>query len=64
MTAKSTLTRRSVLRGATAMGAAALAAALFRRDQIAGDTVIVTISGGNVDADVFQRALTDYGDLT
>ncbi|MEB8386859.1 threonine/serine dehydratase [Rhodobacteraceae bacterium KMM 6894] len=45
-------------------GAAALAAALFRTDQIEGDTVIVTISGGNVDADVFQRALSSYGDLT
>lgn len=44
-------------------GAVALAAALFRTDQIEGDTVIVTISGGNVDAEVFQRALTDHGDL-
>lgn len=38
-------------------GAAALAAALFRADQIEGDDVIVTISGGNVDAPMFQRAL-------
>jgi threonine dehydratase len=38
-------------------GAAALAAALFRRDEIEGDDVIVTISGGNVDADMFARAL-------
>ncbi|SFS66601.1 threonine dehydratase [Sulfitobacter marinus] len=38
-------------------GAIALAAALFRRDQIEGDDVIVTISGGNVDADMFARAL-------
>lgn len=38
-------------------GAVALAAALFHGDQIAGDDVIVTISGGNVDVDVFQRAL-------
>ena len=38
-------------------GAVALAAALFRRDQIQGDDVIVTISGGNVDADMFIRAL-------
>lgn len=38
-------------------GAIALAAALFRRDQIEGDDVIVTISGGNVDADMFTRAL-------
>ena len=38
-------------------GAVALAAALFRGDQIDGDTVICTISGGNVDAPVFARAL-------
>ncbi|KAJ02967.1 threonine/serine dehydratase [Sulfitobacter mediterraneus] len=38
-------------------GAAALAAALFRSDQIEGDDVIVTISGGNVDAAMFIRAL-------
>lgn len=38
-------------------GAAALAAALFRKDQIESDAVIVTISGGNVDAEVFARAL-------
>lgn len=38
-------------------GAAALAAALFRTDQIEGDDVIVTISGGNVDAPMFARAL-------
>ncbi|MBM1633800.1 threonine/serine dehydratase [Sulfitobacter mediterraneus] len=38
-------------------GAAALAAALFRRDEIEGDDVIVTISGGNVDAAMFIRAL-------
>jgi threonine dehydratase len=38
-------------------GAAALAAALFRCDEIEGDDVIVTISGGNVDADMFARAL-------
>ena len=38
-------------------GAAALAAALFRPDQIEGQDVIVTISGGNVDPDMFQRAL-------
>ena len=38
-------------------GAVALAAALFRRDQIAGDTVIATVSGGNVDAALFQTAL-------
>ncbi|WP_299046783.1 threonine/serine dehydratase [uncultured Tateyamaria sp.] len=38
-------------------GAVALAAALCRQDQIEGDDVIVTISGGNVDPDIFQRAL-------
>lgn len=42
-------------------GAAALAAALFHKDEVAGDAVIVTISGGNVDADVFQTAITKYG---
>ena len=38
-------------------GAAALAAALYRRDKIQGDDVIVTISGGNVDPAMFARAL-------
>jgi threonine dehydratase len=38
-------------------GAAALAAALYRRDEIAGDDVIVTISGGNVDPAMFARGL-------
>lgn len=38
-------------------GAVALAAALFHGDALEGDTVIATISGGNVDADVFARAL-------
>ncbi|MEW9920824.1 threonine/serine dehydratase [Marimonas sp. MJW-29] len=38
-------------------GAVALAAALFRKDEIEGDDVIVTISGGNVDAPMFIRAL-------
>lgn len=41
-------------------GAVALAAALFRADQIAGDAVFLTISGGNVDADVFQDALARF----
>ncbi len=45
-------------------GAVALAAALFRADQIEGEDVIVVISGGNVDAQIFQRALTHLGDLT
>jgi threonine dehydratase len=38
-------------------GAAALAAALYRRDEIEGEDVIVTLSGGNVDAAMFARAL-------
>lgn len=38
-------------------GAVALAAALFRPDAFEADTVIATISGGNVDAQVFGRAL-------
>ncbi|VAV99206.1 pyridoxal-phosphate dependent enzyme family protein [hydrothermal vent metagenome] len=42
-------------------GAAALAAALFRKEQIEGDTVIATISGGNVDKEMFQSALNQYG---
>jgi len=43
-------------------GAVALAAALFHADEIEGDDVIVTISGGNVDADVFRMALEKHGD--
>lgn len=42
-------------------GAVALAAALFRADEIDGDAVIVTISGGNVDAPLFQEALQKHG---
>ncbi len=38
-------------------GAVALAAALCSTDDIAGDDVIVTISGGNVEAPMFARAL-------
>jgi len=38
-------------------GAAALAAALFHGDELNADTVICTISGGNVDAPMFERAL-------
>ena len=41
-------------------GAVALAAALFRTDDIQGDDVIVTISGGNVDAALFQTALERF----
>ena len=38
-------------------GAAALAAALFRTEQIEGSDVIVTVSGGNVDPAMFTKAL-------
>ena len=41
-------------------GAAALAAALYCKDDIEGDDVIVTISGGNVDAALFARALESF----
>lgn len=42
-------------------GAAALAAALFRPDEIEGDDVIVVASGGNVDPALFSRALERFG---
>lgn len=42
-------------------GAIALAAALYHGDKIEGDDVIAVASGGNVDAEVFQLALTKYG---
>ncbi len=42
-------------------GAVALAAALFHGDRIEGDDVIVTISGGNVDAPIFRDALERFG---
>ena len=38
-------------------GAVAVAAALFRQDQIDSECVICTISGGNCDPDMFARAL-------
>jgi threonine dehydratase len=38
-------------------GAVALAAALFRRDEVAGDAVVVLASGGNVDPAVLGSAL-------
>lgn len=38
-------------------GAVALAAALNRRDQIEGEAVIVVASGGNVDLEMFEKAL-------
>ncbi len=40
-------------------GAVALAAALFHGDKIEGGAVIATISGGNVDADLFERVLAE-----
>jgi threonine dehydratase len=43
-------------------GAVALAAALYHGDQIQSDTVICTISGGNVDRAVFLRALEQFGE--
>ncbi len=42
-------------------GAVALAAALWRPDDIKGDAVIAVASGGNVDADVFRMALDRFG---
>jgi threonine dehydratase len=42
-------------------GAAALAAAVFRKDEVTDDAVICTISGGNVDADMFCEALRRFG---
>ncbi|MCF6305600.1 MAG: threonine/serine dehydratase [Rhodobacteraceae bacterium] len=41
-------------------GAVALAAALFHSDEIEGDTVICVATGGNVDADMFARALAKH----
>ncbi len=41
-------------------GAVALAAAVFRRDECAGDAVICTASGGNVDADLFADILHKF----
>ncbi|MCR9157848.1 MAG: threonine/serine dehydratase [Rhodobacteraceae bacterium] len=43
-------------------GAVALASALFHANQIASDTVICTISGGNVDRSVFLAALDQFGE--
>ncbi len=41
-------------------GAVALAAALYHGEEIQGDTVIVVVSGGNVDADMFVTALEKH----
>ena len=43
-------------------GAVALATALFRYEEISGDTLIVVASGGNVDHVVFARALSTLHD--
>ena len=43
-------------------GAVALAAALYHGDQVNGDAVVAVASGGNVDAGVFARALTEFGE--
>lgn len=45
-------------------GAIALAAALYHGDQIEGDAVIAVASGGNVDADIFAKALATCGTET
>lgn len=42
-------------------GAVALAAALFRPEQVGGESVVVVASGGNVDPGLFARALTGCG---
>ncbi|MEH7827470.1 threonine ammonia-lyase [Gemmobacter denitrificans] len=44
-------------------GAVALAAALFHPGQIAGEDVIAIATGGNIDAALFQTALSRFGDL-
>ncbi len=41
-------------------GAVALAAALFRPQEIQGDAVIAVCTGGNVDAEMFQTALRRF----
>jgi len=43
-------------------GAVALAAALFRPEQLSGDAVIAVASGGNVDAGVFRMALEKFAE--
>lgn len=42
-------------------GAVALAAALFHGDEITDGDVVATISGANVDAELFETALQRYG---
>lgn len=43
-------------------GAVSLAAALYHGDQIEGDAVFAITSGGNVDPQVFQTAISTFGD--
>ncbi|AWI61436.1 threonine dehydratase [Sinorhizobium fredii] len=40
-------------------GAASLAAVLARKADLAGRTVLVVASGGNVETDIFARALNE-----
>ena len=42
-------------------GAVSLAAALFHPGEIEGDSVIAVTTGGNVDPDMFARALDTLG---
>jgi threonine dehydratase len=42
-------------------GAVALAAALWHGESLRGDTVVAVVSGGNVDAGLFCRALAEAG---
>lgn len=42
-------------------GAVGLAAALFHGDQLNMDTAVVVTTGGNVDRDVFEMAVSKYG---
>jgi threonine dehydratase len=43
-------------------GAVALAAALYQPEAVTGDAVIAVVSGGNVDADLFARILSEGED--
>jgi threonine dehydratase len=45
-------------------GAVSLAAALFHGDELDQDDVIVVATGGNVDAEVFSKAIAQYGATT
>ena len=44
-------------------GAVALAAALYRKDDITGDTVVVVLTGGNTDFKVIKKALAGARNL-